>query len=137
MVHLYGTLAAGESPDRLRIWHPTLDEEVTGPYFDWGDRKRSSVTTRDFRIKNNSPSLTAADVEVSIEALTNSNPTLLSPTHQFAKASNPGVFSATQTIDELVPGEVSEVLTVRYSVPTDAVLSLWAARILAVPGSMT
>lgn len=136
-IHLYGALADPGLAAGLQIWHPVEDEQVGPAYFDWGDRKRSSSISRDFRVKNLSSTLTATDVLVSLEALTNSNPTLLSPTHQFAKSSNPGVYSATQTIDELEPGEVSEVLTVRYSVPTDAELSLWWARILAVPGDMS
>ena len=127
-LHLYGGPSAGSNPDRLRLWHPTSDLEVTGAYFDWGNVPRSTSQDLPFRIKNNSASLTANTVTVSAAALTDTTPTVAGQ-HLFERASNPG-FTATVQVASLAPGGISEIITLRRVTPVNAGLGLWWARVL-------
>lgn len=126
-MHFYGGLSSGEAPDRLRFWDPSVNSEVDGAFFDWGDTQRSTVSTKTFRIHNPS-SLTAQDVTLSCEALTDTTPDNVSQ-HTF---SDDGTnFSSTLNIGNLAPGATSGVLTVKREVPSNAQLSVWFARIVA------
>lgn len=133
--HIYGKPSIGESSDRLALWHPTLDEEVGPAYFDWGDAKRSSVLSRDFRVKNLSSVYSAEETMVSLEVVTDTSPSI-SLGYSFAKQSDPGNFQSTQLISEITPGGISEILTVRYAPPSNAALGLGWARIIVEPGEM-
>lgn len=128
---VYGVPAS--SPDRLRLWHPTLDQEVDGVYFDWGDVARSTQLDRDFRVKNSS-ALTANSVGLTMEALTDTAPSNVSQ-HTF---SDDGVnFTSSLNIGNLAPGVISPVLTLRRTTVSDAVLSLWWTRIVASAASFS
>lgn len=131
VLHIYGD---PQSTDRLRIWHPTLDQEVGGAYFDWGDFPRSGATlTRDFRIKNDR-ALTGNSILLSMEALTDGSPTTVS---QHAFAPDGVTFTTTLNIGNLAPGAISSIVTLRRITPTNAPLSLWTSRINAVAASWT
>lgn len=133
-IHLYGGPASGQNPDRLRLWHPTLDQEIGGAYFDWGDVARSTSADRTFRVKNNSAALTANGIVVSLSALTDTTPSV--PGQHLL--SQDGVnFAATQNIGVLSPGAISPVLTLRRVTPSNAGLSLWWARVAAVATTWT
>lgn len=126
-MHVYGSPAAGQAASRLRFWHPTLDQEVGGAYFDWGDTPRNAVITKTFRVKNPSTQ-TAHDVTLTTEALTDTTPTNVS---QHAYSLDGVTFSSSLNIGNIAPGAISPVVTVRRQVPADAALSLWWARIVA------
>lgn len=127
--HLYGDIAAGQSVDRLRFWDPTLDQEVGGAFFDWGDTPRNTTATKTFRVKNNSATLTANAVSLLFEALTNSTPSLLS---QFAFSTDGVNFAAAPiALGNLLPGALTGVITVRRTLDPNAALSLWTARMVA------
>lgn len=128
-VHLYGTPSAGENVNRLRLWHPTLDQEVTGAYFDWGNVPRNTSADKQFRIKNNSPTLTASNIDVTMQAQTDTTPTVVGQ-HLLQKGSAPG-FGASVNLTALAPGAISEVLTLRRVTPTNATLSVWTFRVVA------
>lgn len=133
-VHLYGKPAAGENPDRLRWWQPVTDAEVTGPFFDLGDVPRGNTDIVQFRIKNNSATLTANSIGISAEALTDTTPTNVGQ-HQF---STDGVsYSSTINIGNLAPGALSGVLYMRRDTSASAVLSLWWTRFVATAASWT
>lgn len=133
--HLYGGPSTGENPHRLRVWHPTLDQEIGGAYLDWADIPRSSSGDRQFRIKNNSPDLTANTVTVSVGAPSDTTPSVSSQ-HLFEKASAPG-FASSVVLPSLAPGAVSEIITLRRNQPADAILGLWWARLAAVAATWT
>lgn len=135
VIHLYGEIATGESPDRLQFWHPTLDEEIDGAYFDWDDVARGESTDRDVRIKNNSSTLTAESVSVGVEALTDSTPSFAG-SHTFSTDGG-STFGATASLGNLAPGGISSVFTVRRATTTDAQLSLWWARFTATATAWT
>lgn len=138
-MHLYGVLSTGQTPDRLRLWHPTLDEPLDdnnasdGAYLDWGDVARGTTQDRTFRIKNNSASLTANSIALSPQALTDTTPTIVGQ-HTL---SDGGAFSGSINIGNLSPGAISSVITLRRTIASNATLSLWAGRINVNPGSWT
>lgn len=134
IAHLYGAPSTGENPNSLRLWHPTLDQEITGAYFDWGDVARLTTVTRDFRIKNISATQTANLVSVSMTAPTDASPTTVSQ-HTF---STDGVtFTPTLSLGNIAPATITGVLNLKRVTPYNASLSLWWARILAVASSWT
>src|SRR5690606_14836022 len=76
-IHLYGapadpeTFAAG-----LQIWHPDLYEPIGPAHLDWGDVPRGSSDDRQFRVINRKNGWIAKDVTVSVEALTDTTPSV-------------------------------------------------------------
>jgi hypothetical protein len=76
VLHLYGEAAPGANPNRLELWHPTADEKLPPAWLDWGDVPRTSSADRQFRVKNLSPSLTANDVRVAMDVLTDALPSV-------------------------------------------------------------
>ena len=136
-IHLYGTISASESPDRLRIWHPTLDEPLDdntaadGSHLDWGDVARGSTQDRQFRVKNNSSTLSANSVSVNTEVLSNTTPALEA---QIAY-SDGGAFSSNINIGNIAPNSLSPIVTVRRSTDTNATVNLWWMRTKVSAGS--
>jgi hypothetical protein len=127
-VHLYGEPVPGENPNRLALWHPTLDQRVTPAYFDWGNVPRSSSADRTFRVKNLSASLTANSVRVAMEALSDTTPSVPA---QHTLSADGTTFLAQVNIGALAPGAISAPLTLRRITPSNAVLSLWSFRVFA------
>lgn len=131
--HVYGTPSSGQAVDRLRLWHPTLDQAVTGAHFDYSEASRTYTYDKTFRIKNNSATLTANSVAVTFEALTDASPTVVSQ----LTVSQGGAFAASQTISSIAAGAISAVCTARLTLVSNAALGLWRQRILANAGSWT
>lgn len=127
--HVYANPSATATVDRLALWHPTLDEPAPPAYFDWGNVARSSSADRDFRIKNLSPDLTAEDVVIFADAITPGLPSVASM-HTFSDNAG-ATFLTSITVDSIAPGAISDVLTVRRVVPSNAQVSVWSARIAA------
>lgn len=135
-VHLFGKPSAGQNPDRLILWHPTLDQRVGAAYFDWGDvRQSSAATVRTFRVKNNSSTKTANGVSVAFDVLTDASPTLLAGQH--ALSLDGSSFSSTVTIGALAPGAISGTVTIRRTIASTAALSVWALRVVSTATSWT
>lgn len=131
-LHLFGTLTAGENPKRLEFWHPTLNQRYD-PAFDWGNAPRGSSADFTFRVKNHHSTLTANNILLSLDAPSDTSPSVAGQ-HTL---SNGGSFAATQTITSLAPGAISGVHTLRRVTPTNATLWMWMARLKATPASWT
>lgn len=131
-LHLYGY--ATTPGDRLEFWHPTLDQPLrqTPGLTDWGNRPRSTSATKQFRVKNHSPGLTASSIVVGIDELSPASPTLASMTQV---RYNGGAYGATAAIASLGPGAVSEIIEVKQDLTASAVMGLWTQRLSAVAGS--
>jgi hypothetical protein len=135
-LHLFGKITAGQNPNRLILWHPTLDQRAGAAYFDWGDVRRSAAATdRTFRVKNNSSTLTANGVSVSFDVLSDASPTLLAGQHSLSLDGT--TFTNTVTIGALAPGAISGTVTVRRTMSATAALSLWALRVVSSATSWT
>lgn len=127
-VHWFGEVTAGQSIDRLALWHPTLDERITPAYFDWGNVPRNTTSSRTFRIKNLSAVKTANTLRVAMESLTDGSPSVPAQ-HTLSVAG--GSYLPQQTIATLAPGAISDVITIRRITPTNAQLGLTAFRVFA------
>ncbi len=129
---LYGTPVT--PTERLRIWHPTLDQELGAAALDYGDDQRSTTVDKTFRVKNTSAARTANSIVVSVEAL----PSEASPTvvGQLTISQGAG-YASTQTVTSIAPGAISAVCTLRLVLTSTAALGLWRQRLLAVASSWT
>lgn len=126
-LHVYGDPSNAATPDRLQIWHPTLDEPLGAAALDWGDVPRSSSADKSFRIKNLSGTLTANNIEVYVESL---NPGTPSVAAMHTLSVNGGAtFLISQSIASLAPGAISGVFILRRVVPNNAQVSTWSARV--------
>jgi hypothetical protein len=137
--HLYGNIVSGETVDRLRIWHPTLDEPLDdntsadASHLDWADVVRGTTADKTFRVKNNSATLTANSVNITTNVLHEASPTIAS---QITYSSG-GSFASSVNLGNLAPGAISSLVTVRRNTPTNAQLSVWWWRTQASAGSWT
>lgn len=127
-LHLYGEHAAGSTADRLRFWHPTLDEPAGPAYLDFGNVPRGAVITRSLRVKNVSDETTAQQVRVAMEVLTDANPSLV---NQFALSLDGTSWLAQVDVGDLAPGAVSAVFQIRYTASATAQLSVWDVRLFS------
>lgn len=133
-IHMYGKASAGQNLNRLRFWHPTLDAPLDDypAWLDWGNVAQNSSDTRQFRVKNDSPSLTAGGVKVFMQALSESNPTqvsqhtLSSDNVTFVPSVSPGL-----ALGNLNAQAISGILYLKRSTPTNAQLSLWRQRLVS------
>lgn len=126
--HLYGEPTAGQSLDRLVLWHPTLNQRVSAAYFDWGNTPRGSSADKTFRVKNISPTLTATAPRISLETLDDGSPSVPGY-HTLSKGAG---FASQQNLANIAPGAISsEICTLRRTTPSNAQLGLWDLRIQA------
>lgn len=136
-IHLFGQIAAGETTDRLRVWHPTLDEPLDentaadGAWLDFAESTRGTTADKTFRIKNNSGTLTANGIVLTCEALTDAVPSV-PPQYTL---SDGGAFAASLNVGNLAPTALSPVITIRRTTPSNAAVSLWWARLIVDPTS--
>lgn len=127
--HLYGSIAAGENPNRLALWNPSSDVALSAAGLDWGDVPRSSTATKTFRVKNLSAVQTAFAVTVGQEELTNASPVVVADWHKMSLDGSTWLSSV--SLGNLAPGAISAVVTLRRQPPSVAQLSVWAHRLHA------
>lgn len=127
-LHVYGSRPL-TGVDRLAFWHPTLDQALTAAYLDFGDHPQGTVTTRQFRIKNISATLTANSTTVNVSDLDNEfNSNLLVSTDGSS-------FASSINIGNVTPGTISSVLYVRRTVPGAETATQRVARLLSTAAS--
>lgn len=126
-LHLYGTIPVTETPDRLIFWEPVNENPTPGAWFDWGDSPVGTAQTKQFRIKNNSSTLTANSIDLTSGAATYSMAVEFS--------SDNVSFASSINIGSLGPSATSSVLYVRRTVPTTEPLRVQAIRMNAVAAS--
>jgi len=128
--HFYGSIATTESPDRLRIID--LSSNDIASQLDFGNLKQRATSTRQFKVKNNSPTLTANSITVSLNVPSDANPSILG---QYQISTDNVAFANAINIGTLAPGAESGILYVRMNPANNAQLGPWAARIIAHPTS--
>lgn len=126
-IHFYGNIPLTESPDRLAFWHPTLDSQLDGAYFDWGDDVQGQSYTKKFRIKNNSSSKTANSIMLSSGTQTGSMAIDFS--------TDGSTYTSSLNIGNLAPGAMSGELYARRSVAADEGLNTRTCYLSAVAGN--
>lgn len=130
--HIYGKPSAGQNPNRFIFWHATLDQELAGNALDpgdGGDVTRGQTYNMTFRVKNNSATLTATNLTLSVEALTDNSPSVV---NMFTLSYAGGAFGANATAPSLAPGAISGVFTLRFVVSPTAQTVVASPRINAV-----
>lgn len=127
-IHLYGSVVTGENPNRLRAWHPTLDEEVSAAYFDFADIAQGTQQTKQFRLKNNNSTQTAQGVTLSQDNVDGGGMAL-----QFSADGT--TFTSPLTVGDIAPNVTTGVLHVRRSVGAAETVQLRASLIKAVASS--
>lgn len=134
-LHVYADPSASATTDRLALWQPSTDVKITPQFFDWGNTPRSTSADKTFRIKNLSSTLTANNINIYIEALLPGTPSV---NGMHTLSDNGGAtFLNSLTIPSLAPGAISGVLTLRRTIPANAQVSVWSARVAADVTSWT
>jgi hypothetical protein len=127
-VHFWGTISAGETPDRLLFIDNDTGLEYTKPQ-DWGDTPRGLTQDHDIKIKNNSSTLTANSITLDFKS-----EYLESDTWHTIKETG-GSFGTTLNITSIAPGASypasTNVITLRNAVPSDAQIGLYECRLEA------
>ena len=126
-LHLYGEKVAGQTPnDIVYIDHDTTPGvEFTGPE-DFGDRPLGTTVTRQFRIKNTSPSLTANSINIQCNDTEN------------VISTDGTTWVVTINIGSLAAGAESATMYVRNTTPAAGnLLGPRFARIVTIVGSWT
>lgn len=121
-IHIYGEISAGQTPDRLLYIDETTGLEFVLPK-DYGDVPRGSARDFEFRLKNNSATLTASTIQVTAEDLFGGS----GAWYTFNEAG--GAFSPTEAITSIGPGASSALLVTRQIIPNAALPEAHAARI--------
>lgn len=126
--HVYGEIAAGETPDRLLWIDNTTGLEFNLP-IDYGDIPRGSAEDRELKLKNNSATLTAASVQITAEALyLNSG--------AWYTFSEGGAFQSTLALAASIgAGASTSTITIRRDTPDSETLGLHTARAYVNVGS--
>lgn len=132
-LHLYGAPTATTN-DILAFWDPVSDQALGGAALDFGDVPQTNTSTKTFRIKNMSATLTANTISISDSAPTDFSPSV-PPQYEY---SLDGInYSQAVNISSLIPGEISQVVTMRKTTPSNAALGLHALRVTAQASSWT
>lgn len=140
LAHFYGTPHAGQNPDRLIFWHPTLDEPLSAAYFDAGDMIPSQAKSPfTYRVKNNSATLTATTVTISpVYATTPSAGALAAQnvTQWSVNGSTWGTGAANRTVAaSLAPGAISSVHYMKHTLGATPSLGLSRLELRATAAS--
>lgn len=127
-LHLYGRPSLGETPDRLLFIDQGTGAEFTKDK-DYGDVPRGSTRDFQFRLRNNSGTLTANNVQITGEDLFNGSGAW------YTFSSDGTNFQATLSITSIAPGADTVVLTCRQTIPVGTLPMAHAARIRATVAS--
>lgn len=128
--HLYGSIPG--STGGVRMWHPTLDQEVSGAHFDFGDIPQGSITTKQFRVKNSHATLAATNTVIAVAA-NNLSDALMAQGMSLSLDNT--TFGSTVTIASIASGAISPIIYVRRTVGPSEPSTARSARITAIPGS--
>lgn len=123
--HLYGSISPGETPDRLLFIDEDTGLEYTAP-IDFAEIPRGSSEDFEFRLKNNSASLTANTIQYTAESIYESS-------GDWYTFTLPGgaSFQATRQVASLAPATTTGVITARRITPAGEALQVHAGRIVA------
>lgn len=127
--HVYGSISAGETPDRVVFIDNSTGLEFTGVH-DWGDVPRGTTLDKEIKIKNNSATLSASDIDLAFGALTGSSNTW----HTLSDSG--AAFGSTLNIAGPIAAGASypaaDTITLRLTVAANEGLSLQSAYLSAL-----
>lgn len=123
-IHLYGTIAPGETPDRLIFLDTSLGDSAFVKPLDYGDVPRGQTSVRTIKVINNSAGISFSNVVLTALDL------VLDGADHFSFSLNDIVYVDTAggglALDTIGPGSTKTVY-VKQSVPTGAATGLRAA----------
>ena len=125
--HVYGEISPGETPDRLLFLDELTGLEFTLP-IDFGDVPRGGSEDVELRLRNNSATLTASNIQYTAEAITTGD-----TSGGWYTFTLPGgaTFQSTQQIASLAAATTTGIITMRRITPGAAPVGLYAGRIRA------
>jgi len=128
--HIYGEIAAGETPDRL-LWIDNDDDLEFAKPQDYGDVPRGSASDHVAYLHNNSSTLAANSVQITAEDLFRGS----GAWYTFDDGTG---FTATLSLASSISnGANSPNITIRRIIPDTEILGVHAARALVSVGSWT
>lgn len=128
MVHIYGAITPGETPDRLIFLDPdAADTEFTKP-LDFGDVPRGQTQVDTVKVKNNSSTLTANTVSVTAEDLSDGS------SSWYTFSTDDISYSASEDIGSIGNGG-TQLVYVKQVVPDAQGIGVYAARLKATVAS--
>lgn len=121
-IHVYGEISSGQTPDRLLFIDELTSLEFALPK-DYAEIPRGSSEDFEWRIRNNSSTLTANTIQYTSESTYESSGSWYTHTE-------PGLttYAATQQITSLASSTTTGIITTRRITPAAEGLSLHAAR---------
>lgn len=125
-IHLYGSIATTESPDRLRIVDMSGDDIAA--QFDYGDIRQRNNSTKQFRVVNNSSTKIANNITITMDTNPNASPSLIG---QYQLSTDNVAFANAINIGNLNPGQSSGTLYLRDTIANNAQLGPWSVRLTA------
>lgn len=109
-IHIYGHISESQDIEYLKLWHPTLDEELSGHYFDFAEIYHgANRPSRPFRVKNISSSKDASSV--SLAKIESPNSVMFS--------SNNAEFLPSLNIGDIPADSVSDLVYLKFDPGVD------------------
>jgi len=134
ILHIYGEIAAGETPDRLLFIDEATSLEFVLP-IDYEEKPRGSAEVRQFRLKNNSTvagnNLTINTIGISMEDQ------YLDSADWYLLSLNGDSYASSKAIASLAPEASSQLFDLKRTTPINEVLDAHAARIKATVVSVS
>ena len=129
-IHIYGKISSGQTPDRLLFLDPDAADAVFTRVLDFGDVPRGQTQSRNFKLRNNSGSLTVNTISITAEDI------YLNAGDWYTFSEDNINFFATLAIGNLGPG-ADKLIYMRQVVPGAETLGLQTGRIRVSHASVT
>lgn len=131
VIHLYGTISPGETPDRILFLDTANSDAEFSKVLDYAEVPRGQTQTRTIKLKNNSSTKTINTVQLIADDL------YLNAGDWYTFSLDDVSYQATlNTIGNLGPG-ATKLVYVKQSVPDAETLGLQTARLKASHASLT
>lgn len=127
-VHIYGKKSAAS--DRIVFWHPTLNQEVSASYFDFGDISNNNEYIKQFRLKNLSTNKAANNIAITLDATTTTVPAL---TNQFSLSDDSVTYGSSLNLGFLAKEGISSMFYVKKNIVLESEAGPYSLRIKTNP----
>lgn len=125
-MHIYGTISAGETPNRVLFLDPNDGDAQFSKVLDFGDLPQSQTGVRTIKLKNNSSSYSINGVTLTAEDLSLN----AGDWYTFSKSGSSATYSSTLSVGNMAPGG-TQLVYMKYVVPIAETLGVQAARLKA------
>ena len=126
--HIYGKKA--NASDRIVFWHPTLNQEVSPSYFDFGDINRNTESIKQFRLKNASTNRSANNIILTIDTTNILTPDIAD---QFLLSSDNVQYTESLILDFLQYNGISNIFYIKKQPVLESAYGPYTLRIKTNP----